>query len=462
MEKTAENTLEEASSVGWFDINVSTLQAEFNWLRAVISFRMDELFKEKTVYSDVTEVPVPELVGDDCPYAEFVNTAELSPSERLFLILALAPHIQPQVLDPLLGTYTDKTAITEIGGMRGQVHKGFLPTFETALFLLGGSDLGTRIYYAHHFDLNHRLFSGGWLRREQMHSLEPLASAMVIPSREFIEILTLGRPGEPEFGASFPAQKIETERDWDELILPFDTKNDIQDIIAWLQHEEQVMSEWKLGEKLNPGFRCLFHGPPGTGKTFTATLLGKATGRDVYRIDLSMVVSKYIGETEKNLKAVFDKAQSRGWILFFDEADALFGKRTEVGDSKDRYANQEVSYLLQRVENFDGIVILATNNRDNMDKAFTRRFQVVVNFPMPSATERLRLWETGLPAACTLGSSVNLLAISDRYELSGGSIMNVVRHCALRAAMRGKAHIEENDLIDGIRREYRKAGRILN
>jgi SpoVK/Ycf46/Vps4 family AAA+-type ATPase len=330
------------------------------------------------------------------------------------------------------------------------------------LFLLAGDDLGQRIYFKGLFSQQHPLMEGNWLRTEHVFQMEPPYSALLHAGKELIEFVTTGQMGEPEFGPSFPAQKIETDRNWDDLVLPSETKNDIQDIISWVTHEQQVMKEWRLAEKVSPGFRCLFHGPPGTGKTFTATLLGKATGRDVYRIDLSMVVSKYIGETEKNLKVVFDKAQSRGWILFFDEADALFGKRTDVSDSKDRYANQEVSYLLQRVESFDGVVILATNNRDNMDKAFTRRFQVVVNFPMPNANERLRLWETGMPEAFELAPTVNLLAIADRYEMAGGSIMNVIRHCALRAAMRGAPTIEEFDMVDGIRREFRKAGRILN
>ena len=143
------------------------------------------------------------------------------------------------------------------------------------------------------------------------------------------------------------------------------------------------MNDWGMAPKLRPGYRSLFYGPPGTGKTMTACLLGKSTGRDVYKVDLSLVVSKYIGETEKNLARVFDQAQHKGWILFFDEADALFGKRSETRDAHDRYANQEVSFLLQRIETFDGIAILASNQRENLDDAFTRRFESIIYFPMP-------------------------------------------------------------------------------
>src|SRR5690606_1665724 len=152
------------------------------------------------------------------------------------------------------------------------------------------------------------------------------------------------------------------------------------------------MKDWGMEKRLNPGFRVLFHGPPGTGKTLTASLLGKYTGKEVYKIDLSMVVSKFIGETEKNLANLFDKAENKDWILFFDEADALFGKRTNVRDAHDKYANQEVSFLLQRTETYAGLVILATNFKNNIDDAFARRFQSHIYFPSPAFGERLKIW----------------------------------------------------------------------
>jgi SpoVK/Ycf46/Vps4 family AAA+-type ATPase len=170
----------------------------------------------------------------------------------------------------------------------------------------------------------------------------------------------------------------------------------LEELRNWIKYGDTILHEWKMADRLKPGYRALFYGPPGTGKTLTAALLGQETGRDVYRIDLSLVVSKYIGETEKNLEKVFTMAQERKWILFFDEADALFGKRGKVKDAHDRFANQEVSYLLQRVEDFDGIVILASNDKDNIDTAFNRRFQAVVHFPMPGAAERQQLCSTAL------------------------------------------------------------------
>lgn len=446
----------------WFARNLRHLENEITWISALINQRVQQVLLEQDQVPDLMEESLQELEMDGSPYADFVTSMGLIPAERVLLMLALLPYLRPAALDPFLVHHVNESPITDFGGIRGQSHKGFLPTVETALFLVAGRNLGIRIQLLQLVKADRPLFAGKWLRLEAGSSLEPYASSMLVPSRELIEFLTIGDMGEPEFGAAFPAQKLESNRDWSDLILPHETLTEVQDILSWIEHEHTVMKGWGLGSKVMPGFRALFYGPPGTGKTFTATLLGQATGRDVYRIDLSMVVSKYIGETEKNLRNVFDKAESRNWILFFDEADALFGKRTDISDSKDRYANQEVSYLLQRVETFDGVVILATNSRDNLDKAFTRRFQAVVNFPMPSGNERFRIWSSAIPPMCILDPKINLQALSDKYELAGGSIMNVVRHCALRAAKRGSPVIFEEDFLDGIRKEYRKSGRIPN
>ncbi|MEO1448255.1 MAG: ATP-binding protein, partial [Bacteroidota bacterium] len=197
------------------------------------------------------------------------------------------------------------------------------------------------------------------------------------------------------------------------------------------------------------------------GKTLTASLLGKTTALDVYRVDLSKVVSKYIGETEKNLANIFDQAENKNWILFFDEADALFGKRTQANDSKDRHANQEVAYLLQRVEDFPGVVILASNLKSNIDEAFARRFQSMIYFPMPRPSQRLRLWEAAFPPQVNMHKNVNLEAIANKYEIAGGAINNITLHCSLRALTREDHTIYQHDLVDGIRREFRKEGKTV-
>ena len=190
-----------------------------------------------------------------------------------------------------------------------------------------------------------------------------------------------------------------------------------------------------------------------------ASLLGKYSNRVVYKIDLSSVVSKYIGETEKNLEKVFVQAEEKNWLLFFDEADALFGKRTQVNDSHDRFANQETSYLLQRVELFPGVVILATNLKSNIDEAFSRRFQAVIHFPMPDKKLRYQLWRQSFSPMTQLAEDVDLKEIAARFELAGGAIMNVVRYSSLMALKRHSTKITFEDLEHGILREFNKEGR---
>ena len=265
----------------------------------------------------------------------------------------------------------------------------------------------------------------------------------------------------PTFGSEFPARRVETELAWADLVLPDATLAQLAEVKAWVLHGRTLLRDWGMQSRLRPGFTCLFYGPPGTGKTLSACLVGKHCGCDVYRVDLSMVVSKYIGETEKNLARVFDAAEHRRWILFFDEADALFGKRTRVEDAHDRFANQEVSFLLQRIEEFDGVVILASNLKANIDDAFLRRFHSVVQFPMPRAGERLRLWREAFSKKARLGDGVDLERIAERHEMAGGTIMNVVRYASLMALSRGDDVIEAGDVEEGVRREMLKEGRVV-
>ena len=278
-------------------------------------------------------------------------------------------------------------------------------------------------------------------------------------SRRFLGLVTHGHEAAPVFDQHFPARKVHTDLQWRDLVLPGGTLEQLEEIRNWLQHGHTLLHDWGMASRLRPGFTSLFCGPPGTGKTLSACLLGKLCNCEVYKIDLSMVVSKYIGETEKNLARVFDQAEHRGWILFFDEADALFGKRTRVEDSHDRYANQEISFLLQRIEDFDGVVILASNLLHNIDDAFLRRFQSIVQFPMPRPPERLQIWRETFPAKVELEPAIDLVRIAERHELSGGTIVNVSRFAALKALSRGDQMILAQDVDEGIRRELQKEGR---
>lgn len=221
------------------------------------------------------------------------------------------------------------------------------------------------------------------------------------------------------------------------------------------------MNTWGMANKIKPGYRVMFFGSSGTGKTLTASLLGKFTGKEVYRVDLSLIVSKYIGETEKNLAKLFDRASNKDWILFFDEADSIFGKRTSVKDAHDKYANQEVSYLLQRIESHPGLVIIATNLKNNIDVAFTRRFHSMIEFEQPGEEERLKMWLDYIPEMLHLDKDVSIAEISKRYHLTGSNILNVVQYACLKTADNDSDLLTLPVLIDGIKKEYLKEGRVF-
>ncbi|MCC6726877.1 MAG: ATP-binding protein, partial [Saprospiraceae bacterium] len=387
---------------------------------------------------------------------------KLKGNELLLLLLALTPHLSPGFFRSILAEHLpDGGDFPEFGGVKGQNHRDILPTGETAQFILAGDDLEKRLEVQRLFSTDHWFHKKGILRLEPVPPGEPVMSGRIILDPEVLEMLTLGSVSKPRFSTDFPAEYIETGMDWSDLVLAPSTLRQIREIESWVRHQATFFEKWGMGKKVKPGYRALFHGPPGTGKTLTATLLGKSTGKDVYKIDLSMVVSKYIGETEKNLARLFDKAQNKDWILFFDEADALFGKRTSVRDAHDKYANQEVSYLLQRIESYPGLVILASNFKSNIDDAFLRRFQAMVFFPIPKPDERLVLWEKAFPPNIGIDPAIEWPRIAQQYELTGASIMNIVQYCCIVALEQSKDAISLENLQNGIRNELVKEGKML-
>ena len=442
--------------------NARALAADLAWLERVLAARLERHFRPEAGPMDIAQLDPPDLADDASPYAGLVRECGLGLDERLVLLLALAPHLRPHLLDLLFvrNPNVDR-GFSEFGGRKGVTHGGFLPTLETAAFLIAGGDLGARFRMRRLFEDDHVLHVRGLLAVDTPAAGEPQFSAALGVSGEALDLVTVGVRHKPDFSSNFPAKLITTRLRWGDLVLDPDVLDEVLAIETWIRHGTRIVEEWQLGKALKPGYRSLFFGPPGTGKTLTATLIGQAVDADVYRIDLSMVVSKFIGETEKNLANVFDQAQNRRWILFFDEADALFGKRTATSSSNDRHANQEVSYLLQRVEDFPGTVILATNLKANIDEAFARRFQSMVHFPMPDAEQRLRLWQGMVGGGRRLAANVDLALLAREHELAGGAIANVVRFGALAALQAGRDMIAASDLRKGIAKELRKEGRTL-
>jgi hypothetical protein len=452
-------------------VDVATLDTELAWLARVVELRLARYFDEQAPASPELPgelAPAPPLRGAG-PYAAALQRHALDDTERLLMILALAPQLRPPLLDVLAAhNPTTQRPYAEFGGVHGAV---FVPTGETACFLLAGDDLGLRLAALQ------RLSPHGRLAQQDLLHLTPLPTTapggagvqhgaqqgvqhgVLVPGADFVAAALPGPalPALAEPGSL--ATRVQSGLEWDDLVLPAATLAQLEDIGLWLQHGRRLLDDWGFGRRTSRGHVALFHGPPGTGKTLSACLLGQRCGREVHRVDLSLVVSKYIGETEKNLGRLFDAAEREGWILFFDEADALFGKRTGVADAHDRYANQEVSYLLQRIEAHAGVVVLASNLKHHIDEAFLRRFHSVVHFALPRATERLRLWRDAVPAKVTPEPALDFHALAQQHELSGGTIVAVLRHACLQAMARGDAVLRAADVDEGIRRELRKEGR---
>lgn len=256
------------------------------------------------------------------------------------------------------------------------------------------------------------------------------------------------------------ATHVRPRATWEDLILSPDRTARLRDLIDRYRHGSTVYDEWGFRPSPSRGLVALFSGPSGTGKTLSAEVVAGELGLDLYRMDLSSVVSKYIGETEKNLDRLFEAAGTGNFVLFFDEADALFAKRGDVGDAHDRYANIETSYLLQRLERYDGVVVLATNYEKNIDQAFMRRIHVRVDFVDPDATERLAIWRRNLRTAAPVADDVDLEWLATTFALSGAAIRNAVVDAAFLAAAEGTA-ITMSAMVRGVAREFRKLGRLV-
>lgn len=257
------------------------------------------------------------------------------------------------------------------------------------------------------------------------------------------------------------AQKITPHYNWTDIVLPHDTLCQLKEITLHIRHRHTVFHRWGFQEKLSlgKGLNVLFHGPSGTGKTMAAEVVANELGLDLYKIDLSSVVSKYIGETEKNLAGIFKEAETANAVLFFDEADALFGKRSEVKDAHDRYANIETGYLLQKMEEYEGVVILATNLKNNMDDAFVRRMQFILEYPFPDEASRERIWKSIFPPQTPLDSELDYEFLTRNLDIPGGSIKNIALAAAFYAAGDGGVVTMEH-LVHACKREFLKMGKL--
>lgn len=441
--------------------NAELIADELRWLEKLIDSRLNHLKNAETDENAwaFDENDLPDLSNKQTAYAELVNSLSLSAVDRLLLICSLAPHVSPELFTKKLRDEKSSFKILhpELGGYFDSTFTSFVPTIQTAVFLLAGSDLPNQSFY-------HLTLLGSKLIEEQIVTLRSGMESeegnernhILSLAPEYAHYLLSSKKPRLDFGRAFPATHVSTDLDWANLILSRHTKDQVEEVMNWMKASVQLNNT----EKLSTGFPCLFFGPPGTGKSLTAKLIGKHYRKDVFRIDLSMIVSKYVGETEKNLAHLFDRAENHDCILFFDEADSLFTKRTEVNSSNDKWANLEMSYLLQRMEEYPGLTILATNLKDNIDKAMTRRFQAMIYFGRPEAPEREEMWKQLLPSNFFYAGNVSISKLG-KFDLTGGNITNVIKFCCTQTLANNSYEISGELLLKGVQRELAKENRTI-
>ena len=439
--------------------NSKSIELEFAWLKEIIMLRLNDYFKNDS-NSELKLPGAPDITQIDSKYSRWIIENQLSELDRVIIISSLANIYFPEIFDNfLIKNKGLNKRFTEFGGKIDSDNSRFIPSLETISFILFGKSYDSTFKFQSILESDHILNKISAIRFHNNVNDSSLLSKTFSLNESVLQLITVGKKYSPNFSSSFPARLLETDLDWDELILAPIIMDEVENINTWIQYKNEIAADKVLVKKINKGFKCLFYGPPGTGKTLTASLLGKRNKQDVYRVDLSQMISKYVGETEKNLAQIFNIAENKDWILFFDEAESLFSKRTSVSDSKDKFANQQTAYLLQRIEDYTGIVVLATNLKPNIDRAFGRRLQSQINFTIPAYKERRVLWRNALSGLSDVGVEiVNYLA--KEFTLSGGSIKNVIQYAWL-VSKRRNCKIGKNELLMGIRRELSKDGKTI-
>jgi AAA+ superfamily predicted ATPase len=432
------------------------IQKLFTHLEEVITWRINNT-------SEDFNLGVPEFKTDDhkgFQLGDYISGKELTHQEVVILLMALLPRLDPSLLKRIYLEFPN-SALFDFCSTNDN-GRLFYPTIQAVQYILGGESISERLKALDYFNSSSVLIKKDLIVFSRSADEHASMNSQISVHPEAFNKIIFGVELLPKMSNDFPAEQIHTNRSWSDLILPKITLNELQSIEAWYNSSRILMEDWGMQKKLKPGFRVLFYGEPGTGKTLAASLLGKYTERPVFRVDVSMLVSKYIGETEKQLAKLFDKAENKNWILFFDEADAIFGKRTSVKDAHDKYANQEVSYLLQRIETFSGLIILASNFKNNMDKAFTRRFHSCIKFNNPKHEERLRIWQQNLPEQLQL-EDINLEQIAQQYELTGSNIMNIIQDVSLKtiASKEPNYKVRLDMFLESIKKEYVKEDKIF-
>lgn len=437
-----------------FTIDIET---DLLWLENLIQYQLGNASEGLIDRIENQGEILPPIIPKGGFYSDNLQIWNPSAVERGLIVIGLALYFKPRIFDPLLKAAKDYNYTeTRLGGIIGTAQTPFVPTGETAIFLLTNGSVEERMLVLNCLNQEHWLFEKGILLFEYKEPGLPITFQPFSLSSDYMEIFSKGVATKPNYSSQFPASLVKSNMEWSDLVVSKELIKEIRDIELWLEYEERLFGEMGLGRKIKEGYKVVFYGPSGTGKTLVAGLIGKKYHRDVYRIDLSQLSSKYIGETEKNIDNLFKQARHKNWILFFDEGESLFGKRSQSGQSNERYGNQQVGFLLQRMEDHPGVVILATNLKSSIDEAFLRRFQKMIYFEAPDFEYRLDLWKKALEDTLPLADDVDLRLISKEHKLVGGQIVNIVKQIILRELGAQSGIIRLKTLEEAIAEELRK------
>lgn len=422
--------------------HIANLTKEMNWLEECFQIRANQILK-KDCHDILPKAP--NLVADNSFYGDFIRDRKLISYERMALAIALAPFLAPNIFNqlqnnPLVAQYAKL--------IRSSNQISLLPSGETVLFMLAGTDIEKRLLLQEILTADHFFYKESIIELGSTPTGEPEFLGHWTLSRQHREKFIHNQDLLPRMSPDFPADLITTKLDWEDLILAEITERNIQELRQHLVHYQAMVEQWGMLKHSRIGCRALFYGESGTGKTLVAGLLGKILNRQVFRIDLSLIISKYVGETSQHLRTLFNTAENKGWILFFDEGDALFSQRTNIhSDSPvSQYANQDTSFLLQRIESYNGIIIVATNFRSNIDQAFTRRFDHIIKFYPPENEKLLRLWRNVIPEQLRLDHKIDLSDINRQYNLSPAAVVQIVHRACLLTFVKGTKEISYDNL----------------
>lgn len=440
---------------------MQSLKNELQWLKQVMLYQISIHLRSKGVKAvGMTDnFPSPPVLEHQDAFDSFVSENKLSTEERLLLILGLSVHQQFDFFEPFIRDSFRKPIIYPDLGLsyQGSYHKGFIPTGETVLFLLSKPDQPNmefveELFNESQFLIKHNIL---WLEKRQ-DDLAPLSGYLAV-NPLFLNQVENKKIALSGLFQELPVQLLYSPLNDDELVLDNHARKQLQQLQSSINQHRHAKPEKNeaLAEK---GILAVFAGDKGTGKTLAAILTGKKTGHALYRIDMSLVASKYIGETEKNLSQLFRAAEKNSWILYFDEADALFGKRTNVKDAHDRYANQEISYLLQQIDKQKLIIIISVSTKSILDKELLDRCDAVIHFQSPTTKVMYRLWKRALPQSDILNNPSDkvLQSISKHFDIPAGIIPSVVQGCVEDCFKRKHIRITSAQIISGIQREVKR------